>query len=102
MIKKALSEGVAHKVPLDLSEALLADSTAHAKWEGITPLARNEWICWVESVKSSSKRQEHVERVCSELKEGIRRPCCWIGCIHRIDKQLSPSQKWILSKQSKK
>jgi hypothetical protein len=35
----------------------------------------------------------------SELKEGRRRPCCWLGCIHRKDKPLSPSVRYILSKQ---
>lgn len=73
-----------------------------AKWEAITPLARNEWICWVESVKTPEIRQQHVERVGADLKGGKRRPCCWPGCVHRKDKPLSPSQKFLLSKKSKK
>lgn len=77
-----LSSGVVHEVPADLREALVADPAAREKWEDITPLARNEWICWVISVKPETRRQ-HVERVCSELKEGMRRPCCWPGCPHR-------------------
>jgi len=56
---------------------------ARAKWEDITPLARNEWICWVISVKKPETRRQHIERVRSELKEGMRRPCCWPGCPHR-------------------
>lgn len=103
MAKKEISEGVVHKLPADLRAALEADKTALAKWEDITPLARNEWICWVESVKQDKTRREHVERVAPELKEGKRRPCCWIGCTHRTDKQLSSSQKWVLlNKGSKK
>ena len=78
-----LSEGVVHHVPSDLREALLSDPSVWEKWEEITPLARNEWICWVTSVKKAETRRQHVERVCSELKEGIRRPCCWPGCPHR-------------------
>lgn len=99
-----ISEGLVnvHKIPADLSRVLVADKKALAKWEDITPLARNEWICWVESVKAPAKRKEHIERVAAELKEGIRRPCCWIGCTHRKDKSLSPSQKFILSKRTKK
>ena len=61
----------------------MADKAALKKWEDITPLARNEWICWVISVKQNETRREHIKRVVSELKEGIRRPCCWIGCVHR-------------------
>lgn len=78
-----LSSGVVHTVPADLRDALLADPAARAHWEDITPLARNEWICWTISVKKPETRQQHVERVCSELKEGMRRPCCWPGCPHR-------------------
>jgi len=102
MSKKEISDGVVHKMPADLRKFLTADKAALAKWEDITPLARNEWICWVEAVKTPETRRQHVERVCSELKEGIRRPCCWIGCVHRKDKSLSPTQKWILGKRAKK
>ena len=102
MIKTAISSGVAHKIPADLRKALTADRKALAAWEDITPLARNEWICWTISVKMPETRKEHVDRVVSELKEGMRRPCCWPGCIHRTDKKLSPSQKFILGRRSKK
>ena len=100
MIKK-ISSGVAHQLPKDLKKALAADAEALKKWEDITPLARNEWICWTISVKQDETRREHVKRVVSELKEGMRRPCCWSGCIHRKDKPMNASQKFILSKQSK-
>ena len=102
MSKKEISDGVVHKVPPDLRKALTADRAALAKWEDITALARNEWICWVESVKTPETRREHVERTVAELNEGMRRPCCWMGCIHRTDKPLSPSQKFIIGKLSKK
>jgi uncharacterized protein YdeI (YjbR/CyaY-like superfamily) len=78
-----ISAGVVHDLPADLRSALTADPEARAAWEDITPLARNEWICWTTSVKKAETRRQHVERVCSELKEGMRRPCCWPGCPHR-------------------
>jgi Bacteriocin-protection, YdeI or OmpD-Associated len=101
-MNKKISGGVAHPLPADLRKALAADPKALAKWEDLTPLARNEWICWTISVKKPETRREHVKRVCSELKEGMRRPCCWIGCVHRKDKTLSSSQKYILGTRSKK
>jgi len=64
-------------------------------------LARNEWICWVISVKGADTREEHIKRTVTELREGKRRPCCWMGCIHRKDKPMSASQKWVLSRQGK-
>ena len=102
MTKKDISSGTVHEVPADLQEALTSDPKALAAWEDLTPLARNEWICWTISVKKPETRKQHVERVCSELKDGIRRPCCWIGCIHRTDKPISPSVQYVLNKQSKK
>jgi len=101
MTKQSIATGVVHKVPTDLRKALMSDPKALAKWNGLTPLARNEWICWTISVKMPETRREHVERVRTELKEGIRRPCCWIGCIHRTDKAISPSVQYVLSKRSK-
>lgn len=102
MATKNISEGTAHKMPADLRKALLADEKVLALWEDITPLARNEFICWVENAKAVETRQRRVRRTCEELLEGKRRPCCWIGCIHRTDKEISATQKWVLSKNSKK
>ena len=97
---REISGGVVHELPADLRKVLSGDAAALAAWEDLTPLARNEWICWTISVKKPETRRQHVDRVRSELKEGVRRPCCWIGCIHRTDKSISPSVQGILSKRS--
>ncbi len=99
---KAIATGVVHALPSDMKKALAADKKALALWEGLTPLARNEWICWTVSCKKEETRKDHVKRVTRQLKEGKRRPCCWIGCIHRTDKAISPSIKGILSDRAKK
>lgn len=83
MIKTEIATGVVHRVPVDLRKALTSSPDVLEKWNGLTPLARNEWICWTTSVKKPQTRRNHIERVCSELKEGKRRPCCWAGCPHR-------------------
>ncbi|MEP7167292.1 MAG: YdeI/OmpD-associated family protein [Candidatus Woesebacteria bacterium] len=101
MANTVISSGVVHKVPTDVREALTADPKAHAAWEDLTPLARNEWICWVTFVKKAETRKEHSERLIKELKEGKRRPCCWLGCIHRTDKPISPSVQAVLNKRRK-
>lgn len=102
MVKKDIASGTAHTLPNDLKTALTADQAALAVWEDLTPLARNEWICWVTFVKKDETRKDHVQRTVSELKEGKRRPCCWIGCTHRTDKAISPSVQGILDQRSKK
>ena len=101
MTKKDISSGLVHKVPADLRKALASDSRALINWNHLTLLARNEWICWVAFVKRDETRKEHVERTIKELKEGMRRPCCWLGCIHRTDKPISPSVQHVLGKKSK-
>ncbi len=101
-MNKIIPGGTAHKLPADLQKALSVNKSVLATWESLTPLARNEWICWVTFPKKMETRKEHVKRTISELKEGMRRPCCWIGCIHRKDKKISPSIKGILAKKSKK
>lgn len=78
-----IATGVVHEVPDDLYEALIADESALERWEDLTPLARNEWICWTISCKKPETRANHVERTVTELLEGVRRPCCWMGCNHR-------------------
>ena len=83
MANKEIANGVVHKVPADLRKILTSDKAALTAWEDITPLARNEWICWIESAKKPETRSHRIERTFSELKSGMRRPCCWAGCIHR-------------------
>jgi hypothetical protein len=75
--------GVVHRLPGDLRKALIANLTALDAWKDITPLARNEFICWVEDAKQEMTRERRIRRTQEELEEGQRRPCCWPGCTHR-------------------
>lgn len=77
-----LENGVVHKTPSDLRKALNSSSLKKA-WNNLTPLGRNEWICWVDYVKTPETRKKHIERLCSDIIKGKRRPCCWPGCQHR-------------------
>lgn len=79
----ALPGGVVHDLPDDLRDALTAEATALATWRDITPLARNEWICWVTSAKKAETRTKRILWGVENLRDGKRRPCCWPGCPHR-------------------
>ena len=79
--KKGIIAGVVHEVPTDLQKALT--SAVLEKWDKLTPLARNEWICWVTIVKKPETRKEHLDRLREDLLKGKKRPCCWPGCPHR-------------------
>jgi hypothetical protein len=83
MTKKEIAAGVVHRVPADLRKTLISAPAALVAWENITPLARNEWICWIEDARNPETRSHRIERTRTELREGKRRPCCWAGCIHR-------------------
>jgi uncharacterized protein YdeI (YjbR/CyaY-like superfamily) len=78
-----LPGGVVHELPSDLSVELVSSEAALAAWHDITPLARNEFICWVEDAKQQKTRERRIRRTREELEEGVRRPCCWPGCSHR-------------------
>ena len=83
MLKKEIATGVVHQVPADLRKALTSSSAVRDAWNDLTPLARNEWICWITSVKKKETRRQHIEQACDNLIGGKRRPCCWPGCPHR-------------------
>ena len=74
-----ISSGTIHKLPSDLKEALTSSKKVLFLWEDITPLARNEFICWVTSVAKPETRARRIKRTCEELLEGKRPPCCWAG-----------------------
>ncbi|HSP03949.1 MAG TPA: YdeI/OmpD-associated family protein [Acidimicrobiales bacterium] len=83
MATDQLPGGVVHELPDDLREGLEASAVALEAWHDITPLARNEFICWVEDAKRPPTRERRIRRTREELEEGQRRPCCWPGCKHR-------------------
>ncbi|MCB1553590.1 MAG: YdeI/OmpD-associated family protein [Xanthomonadales bacterium] len=83
MTKKLLPGGTIHELPPDLREAIESESVATTLWLDITPLARNEWVCWVTSAKKSDTRARRIEVGIDKMRKGMRRPCCWPGCPHR-------------------
>lgn len=87
----AFSHGTVHEAGDDLQAAIRSNPEILALWQKLTPLGRNEFICWVEDAKRAGTRQRRIERTCEELLEGKKRPCCWAGCIHRTDK---PPSRW--------
>jgi hypothetical protein len=95
-MKRKISGGLVHKLPADLVDALSEKTVVTDLWENLTPIARNEFICWVEDAKQEKTRARRVKRTVEELLEGQKRPCCWVGCIHRTDKSPSQWQQAVL------
>lgn len=72
-----------HEMPDDIQKILDSNPDVKEKWDTLTKLTKNEWICWVTIVKKPETRIEHLKRLCEDLRAGERRPCCWPGCPHR-------------------
>jgi hypothetical protein len=94
-MKLKLSGGLVHEMPADLASTLIQKDVADI-WESLTPIGRNEFICWVEDAKQEKTRGKRILRTVEELLEGMKRPCCWAGCIHRTDKKPSKWQQDVL------
>ncbi len=83
MTTEVIKSGVVHRIPKDHKDKLTAHRDVLKVWNEITPLARNEWICYVTIVKKAETGKEHLVRLCEDLRKGKRRTCCWLGCPHR-------------------
>src|SRR5947207_15059245 len=71
------------RVPTDRRKALAATPMAKAQWRDLTPIARRDFISWIDSAKQPDTRRRRIERACSMLVAGKRRPCCYsIGSLH--------------------
>lgn len=84
---KIVSEGSVHSLSLDIKKAIVEDEKRYELWEGLTILARNEWICWVEDAKKDKTRVDRIRRLKEDIDKGKKRPCCWSGCPHREKKK---------------
>jgi len=65
-------------VPQDLETALAAaPQTIQDLWRDITPMARWEWVRWVNATGNPDTRRRRVEVSISKMQSGKRRPCCF-------------------------
>lgn len=94
--------GTAHEAHADLQSAIRSNAETLALWQNLSPLGRNEFICWIEDAKQPKTRQRRITRTLEELGEGKKRPCCWAGCIHRTDKAPSRWQQAVLIDKKKR
>jgi Bacteriocin-protection, YdeI or OmpD-Associated len=101
-MSEAFFHGTVHEAADDLRGAIEADPALFELWQKLTPLGRNEFICWVEDARQAKTRERRIQRTAEELLEGKKRPCCWAGCIHRTDKAPSKWQQDVLIDKKKR
>jgi len=93
--KLIAAPGILHELTPDIEKVLKEDTELLTRWNSLTPIQRNEWICWITIVKKEATRVGHIQQMMEQLQQGERQPCCWPGCPHR-----RPSaQKWFGKKQ---
>jgi hypothetical protein len=65
-------------VPADLESALSdAPQKIQDLWKAITPMARWEWVRWINATKNPDTRDRRVAVTISKMNSGKRRPCCF-------------------------
>src|SRR5437899_10547014 len=78
MNPKPAGEESEPRVPTDLCKALAATPMAKAQWSDLTPIARRDFISWMDSAKQPETRGRRIEKACSMLMAGKRRPCFYL------------------------
>ena len=97
---KEFARGTAHEAGYDLQAAVRSNPPALALWQNLTPLGRNEFICWVDDAKQLVTRQRRIARAVEEILEGKNRPCCW-AAIHRADQAPGRWQQAVIDQKTK-
>src|SRR6266480_6969039 len=77
MNRKPAGEESEARLPEDLRKALAAAAAAKAEWKDLTPIARRDFISWIDSAKQLETRRRRIEKACSMLAAGKRHPCCY-------------------------
>src|SRR5213080_1467689 len=81
------------RVPTDLHKALAATPVAKAQWRDLTPIARRDFISWIDSAKQPETHKRRIEKACSMLAAGKRRPCCYSIVSFNLYKALNATPK---------
>lgn len=87
------TNGAEQKEPVDLRKALTAAPKVLVLWKGLTPIARRDFITWIESAKLPETRKRRIEKAVSMLAAGKRRPCCYAIVPMNFYKALGTSKK---------
>ena len=93
MNPKPAGEGSEPKAPTDLRKSLATAPKVEALWKDLTPIARRDFISWIESAKQLKTRKRRIEVACSKLLAGKRRPCCYAIVPMNLYKTLGVNKK---------
>lgn len=72
-----------HRLPKYIKDKINSNDVVWDVWNSISDIAKNEWICFIDSAKKDETKQGRIDRLLNDLQKGKKRPCCWAGCPHR-------------------
>ena len=81
------------RIPKDLRKVLVVSAKAKVQWADLTPIARRDFVSWIESAKQAETRKRRVDSIPSRLASGKRRPCCYAVIPMNLYKALSSLPK---------
>jgi uncharacterized protein YdeI (YjbR/CyaY-like superfamily) len=81
------------KMPADLNRIFTSNPKVKAKWNELTPIARRDFISWIEGAKQQDTRKRRIDRIPSMLASGKKRPCCYAIVPMNLYKALNANSK---------
>lgn len=81
------------RLPADLRKVFATAPQAKAQWSDLTPLARRDFIMWIDSARQAETRKRRIESIPSRLASGKRRPCCFAIVPLNLHKALAATPK---------
>ena len=76
-------------VPADVQKGIVENPLVSTQWSSVTPMARWEWLRWINSTANADTRKKRIDVSVSKLSLGERRPCCFnrsMCCVPEVSK----------------
>jgi uncharacterized protein YdeI (YjbR/CyaY-like superfamily) len=85
-------------IPKDIHKAISGTKKIESLWNDLTPIARRDFITWIESAKQLETRARRIGITCDKLLSGKRRPCCYavvpMGLYKALDENPQAKTYW--------
>lgn len=77
----------------DFNKAISAKPKVKALWETLTPIARRDFLSWIQGAKQPKTHERRIRVTCSKILFGKRRPCCYALTPMNLYRSLSINTK---------
>lgn len=91
MSEEIKRESAYHEITKEIQDLLNHNTKLLELWNSLTPIQRNEWICYTIMPKKQETKDKRLKRLQEDMLKGKKIPCCWPGCPHRRES----AKKWF-------